>query len=86
MAEILQLRLLGRPEINKAGAPVTEALSGKAQAILYYLAVTGQPQSRAFLASLLWGEMLDADARTNLRKALANLRRVLGDYLDLDRN
>ena len=28
--------------------------------------------------------MPDADARTNLRKALANLRERLGDYLDLD--
>jgi tetratricopeptide (TPR) repeat protein len=47
--------------------------------------VTGQPQTRPALAALLWGDMSETAARTNLRKALANLRQVLGDYLDTDR-
>jgi DNA-binding SARP family transcriptional activator len=85
MGEMLQLRLLGRPEIIRAGVSVTESLSSKGQAILYYLAVTSRPQPRSSLASLLWGDMPDAAARTNLRKALANLREMVGDYLDLDR-
>jgi predicted ATPase/DNA-binding SARP family transcriptional activator len=80
----LQLRLLGSPKISLADGSVAETLSAKAQAILYFVAVTGQPQPRAVLASLLWGDMPEADARTNLRKALANLRQNLGDYLDLD--
>ncbi len=81
---MLQLRLLGSPEISLGEQVVTEALAAKAQAILYYLAVTGQPQPRSTLAALLWGDAPDETARTNLRKALANLRQVLGDYLDLD--
>jgi DNA-binding SARP family transcriptional activator/predicted ATPase len=80
----LQLKLLGNPEIHLAGKPVAVTLAGKAQAILYYLAVTGQPQSRAALATLLWGDMPEADARGNLRKTLAGLRQSFGDYLDLD--
>jgi DNA-binding SARP family transcriptional activator len=80
----LQLRLLGSPKISLEGVSLIETLSTKAQAILYYLAVTGQPQPRSVLASLLWGDLSEADARANLRKALANLRQLLGDYLDLD--
>ncbi len=83
-SEELQLRLLGPPQVIEAGSPVTHKLASKAQAILYYLAVTGQPQSRAALATLLWGDVPDDLARTNLRKALANLRQVLGDFFDLD--
>ncbi len=68
---MLQLRLLRTPEINIAGQPPAGALSNKAQAILYYLAVIGRPQTRSVLATLLWGDMPEATARTNLRKALA---------------
>ncbi|MBE7549977.1 MAG: tetratricopeptide repeat protein [Anaerolineales bacterium] len=84
MGETLQLRLLGRPEIIRAGVSVAEALSSKSQAILYYLAVTDQPQTRSTLAALLWGDVPDDAARANLRKALSNLREKVGDYLDLD--
>lgn len=80
----LRLKLLGTPKISLAEQPLAESLSSKAQAILYYLAVTGQPQPRIALATLLWGDLPESAARTNLRKALANLREVLGDYLELD--
>ena len=82
---MLRLRLLGTPEISLAGKPVAGTLSNKAQAILAYLAVTGQPQSRTVLAGLLWGDMPDAVARTNLRKALGTLRQVLDPYLQIER-
>lgn len=85
MGGTLQLRLLGRPEIIRAGVSVTAALSSKSQAILYYLAVAGPSgQPRSTLATLLWGDVTDNAARTNLRKALSNLREKVGDYLDLD--
>src|SRR5688572_12823558 len=80
----LRLKLLGTPRISLAEQSLIESLSSKAQAILYYLAVTGQPQTRVALATLLWGDLPESAARTNLRKALANLREVLGDYLELD--
>lgn len=82
----LQLRLLGSPEVSVNDVSMVEALSSKAQAILYYLAVTGQPQTRSTLAALLWSELPESNARINLRQALANLRRVVGNYLELDRH
>ena len=85
MANRLQLKLLGPPLIEIDGEAIVEPLSSKGQALIYYLAVMEQPQSRATLATLLWGDVPEAAARTNLRKALATLRRSLGDYLEIDR-
>jgi len=81
----LQLRLLGAPEVLVDGSPVTDKLPGKAQAILYYLAAAGQPQPRTVLATLLWGDVPESAARTNLRKALVGLRRELDAHLQIER-
>ena len=35
---------------------------------------------------LLWGEMPDADAKNNLRQALANLRKLLDPHLIITRD
>ena len=83
---MLRLKLLGHPEITIDDQSVTDVMSSKAQAVLYVLAVQGQPQSRSALAGLLWGDMPETSARTNLRKALADLRRTAGDYLDISRH
>ncbi len=77
----LNLTLLGRAEIRLDGQTVPQLKSKKAQALLFYLAVTGHTQSRSVLAGLLWPEMPEADARMNLRQALTTLRRTIGDYL-----
>lgn len=82
---MLQLRLLGAPKALADGSPVTDRLPGKAQAILYYMATTGQPQPRTVLATLLWGDVPESAARTNLRKALAALRQELDPYLQIER-
>ena len=71
----LTLQLLGTPEIIINDKSVTARLLNKAQAIVIYLAVTGQPATRETLSVLLWGDMPDAAARANLRKALGNLRK-----------
>ncbi len=81
----MQLRLLGTVEVNLQGKSIAGTLSKKAQAILAYLGMTGRPQSRAVLATLLWGDMPDSAARTNLRKALALLRQELTPYLQIER-
>ena len=86
MKATLHLKLLGPPDIRLDGKPVAEVLSNKAQAVLYYLAVTGQPQPRSILATLLWGETPEEAARDNLRKALADLRRVADGHLDIGRH
>ncbi|MCL4296543.1 MAG: tetratricopeptide repeat protein [Anaerolineae bacterium] len=81
----LQLHLLGKPEVLLNNRPVTEFETNKAQALLYYLAVTGCAHSREVLADLLWGDMGEATAKRNLTKALSNLRHLLEPYLLVDR-
>jgi DNA-binding SARP family transcriptional activator len=70
----VQLRLLGGFELKTSGSPVPLARK-KAQALLAYLAChAGQAQPRDKLATLLWPDMDDEQARANLRKALFVLR------------
>jgi DNA-binding SARP family transcriptional activator/predicted ATPase len=85
MADELQLVLLGPLEARRAGTPVTGFTSTKVQALLCYLAVTGQPHLRPSLAGLLWGQLPEANAQNNLRKALSNLRRLVGPHLAITR-
>jgi DNA-binding SARP family transcriptional activator len=54
--------------------------SDKERALLAYLCLESQgPQWREKLAGLLWPDYPESAARTNLRNALANLRKVIGD-------
>ena len=76
----LAVRLLGPLQVTVDGEPVTGFESDKVRALLAYLAVErGQPHRREKLAGLLWPGMPDSAARTNLRVALSNLRRCIGD-------
>ncbi|MBN1813501.1 MAG: AAA family ATPase, partial [Anaerolineae bacterium] len=76
----LTLSLLGSFQATLDNAPVTTFESDKVRALLAYLAVeSDRPQRREMLAGLLWPDMAERDARTNLRHVLANLRKVLGD-------
>jgi ABC-type oligopeptide transport system substrate-binding subunit/DNA-binding SARP family transcriptional activator len=70
--------------VRRAGVPVTFS-SSKALALLCYLAVTGRPHARPALAVLLWGDFPEANARNNLRKALAHLRQWVGPHLSITR-
>jgi DNA-binding SARP family transcriptional activator len=77
----LELHLLGTPQIILDGRPLITLTSAKAQALLFYLAVTRRAHTRAALASLLWGNVPDAAARANLRKAMQQLREHLAPWL-----
>jgi predicted ATPase/DNA-binding SARP family transcriptional activator/class 3 adenylate cyclase len=80
MMPLLSLHFLGTFEASLGGAPITAFESDKVRALLVYLAIENdRPQRREVLAGLLWPDMAERDARTNLRQALANLRKVLGD-------
>ncbi|RKY17629.1 MAG: hypothetical protein DRP90_06515, partial [Planctomycetota bacterium] len=81
MDKTLHLRLLGNIEIALGDEPVTGFVSAKAQALLCYLAVTGRPHPRPALAGLLWGEKPEEAALVNLRQAVSNLRRLVGEHL-----
>jgi DNA-binding SARP family transcriptional activator len=77
---IARIDLLGPFRAGTAGRPLGEGLGRKAQALLAYLAATpGHRASRERLASLLWGERFDEQARQSLRQTLMALRRSLED-------
>jgi predicted ATPase/DNA-binding SARP family transcriptional activator len=76
----LVLSLLGSFQVTLDGQPVTDFKSDKSRALLAYLAVEAdRPHRREVLAGLLWPDMLDRSARSNLRDVLANVRTVIGD-------
>ena len=72
----LRLHFLGGCEISLPGGPV-HLETAKTRALLAYLAANPGPQSRHTLMGLLWGDLPEANARRNLRRALWNLRRQL---------
>lgn len=78
MAQILTLRLLGKPEILLDDQPLTGFRTNKANALLYYLAVTGRRHERDELAQLLWAN--EENAKNSLRVALNNLKKMLPDH------
>jgi DNA-binding SARP family transcriptional activator/TolB-like protein len=76
----IRLRLLGRPILTRGGDPTPIRLSTrKVGALVAYLAMSpDQTASREELATLLWGNCSDPQARQSLRQALAFLRKDLG--------
>ncbi|MCB0121825.1 MAG: NACHT domain-containing protein, partial [Caldilineaceae bacterium] len=71
------LQFLGRFSVTIDTTPVTTFHSDKARALLAYLALEPQEHSRTQLATLLWPEIDDPSARTNLRNTLHRLRQTL---------
>ena len=85
MANELDIRLFGGLRITLDGVPLADFMSHKVPALLAYLAMSEGPQRRDDLATLLWGEMSDVDAKNNLRQAIANLRKALEPHLLITR-
>ena len=81
----LELTFLGSPQVRLQGLLVTGFRSSKAQALFYYLAVTGRPHSRSTLAGLLWGDQPEVAARASLSKCLSNLHDLVGDAVLIER-
>src|SRR5215469_7042410 len=76
-ADVLRVSLLGEQSIAGAGA---RARSSRAVALVAFLAVhAGSPQPRQRIAGLFWPDSTDAQALTNLRRELHQLRQVLAD-------
>lgn len=82
----LQLITLGGLQVELNGRPLSGFVSTKVQALLIYLALTVRPQPREKLIGLLWADMPDADAKTNLRQALSNLRKLVPDHVSIERD
>lgn len=81
----LALYLLGAPQWFVDGIPLRGFTTRKAEALLIYLAVTQQVHRRESLTTLFWPEMGEAHAQNNLRRTLSNLRKLVGDHLQIDR-
>ncbi len=85
----LQVKLLGGFSVLLGGVPVTKFRSDKARALLAYLAVQpDRDHTRTTLATLLWGDLSDSAAKTNLRIELSNLNKLLANHpaLEITRN
>lgn len=79
------LRLFGTPRIERDGSLVVVD-TRKATALLAYLALTRQQQSRDTLAALLWPEYDQSHARATLRRTLSALNKALpASCLSIDR-
>jgi len=62
------------------GEPLAESRSKKPEALLAYVAIeSDRAHRRENLAGLLFPDMLEEQARTNLRKTLSRLRRAISD-------
>jgi DNA-binding SARP family transcriptional activator len=74
----LRLQLFGAFRLQSAGGEPIQLPTKKSKALLAYLALAGgQLRSRSSLASLLWDEAGEPQARESLRQTLSLLRRRL---------
>ena len=76
----LALYLLGSPRVVLDDAPV-EIGRRKVLALLAYLAVTAQRHSRDELATLLWPESSQRNARASLRRTLYTINKAFGEEI-----
>ena len=77
---MLQVELLGVLRLTHNNRPLSELSGKRAEMLLAYLVLNRDtPQPRQRLAYLFWAESKDAQARTNLRRELHTLRRLLPD-------
>jgi predicted ATPase/DNA-binding SARP family transcriptional activator len=76
----LRLNVLGAMQVTLADGETAKFRSDQTRALLAFLAVeAGRPHRREALTGLLWPDQPEATARHNLRQALVNLRRTIGD-------
>lgn len=79
---MLNLKLLGAPQITLDDAPFTlRRNSIKARALLYYLATIGTLAPRERLAGLFWSDWPETKARAYLRGELHLLSELKDEYL-----
>lgn len=82
---MLSFTLLGQVALYKNGVSSNQLRSQKEAALLIYLAQTGQPNPREFIADLLWDSRSTKQALSNLRTALTRLRKQVDDALVVSR-
>jgi len=82
---MLRAVLLGTPQVDLQGIPLSHRLVGKELALFAYLAFQGDLCPRTKLLDLLWTDANEQKARENLRSLLYSLRQTIGDYLTITR-
>lgn len=80
LSPLLSLKLLGRMDVRiRESAPV-ESGYAKLRGLLAFLALAGgKPQRRDFLSAMFWPDKEESVAKQNLRRALFNLKSLLGE-------
>lgn len=74
----IRVELLGKLRLTYGQQSLPSVSTNRLQSLLAFLVLHGDaPQSREHLASRLWPESNDSQARTNLRQLLHHLRRAL---------
>jgi DNA-binding SARP family transcriptional activator/tetratricopeptide (TPR) repeat protein len=77
---MLHVSLLGEQTITDDRTGTVRTRSSRTAALLGFLvAHAGSPQPRQRIAGLFWPDSTDAQALTNLRRELHNLRQLLGE-------
>jgi DNA-binding SARP family transcriptional activator/tetratricopeptide (TPR) repeat protein len=77
---MLHVSLLGEQTITDDRTGSVRTGSSRTVALVGFLAAhAGSPQTRQRIAGLFWPDSTDAQALTNLRRELHNLRQVLGE-------
>ncbi len=76
----IRLKLLGGIHVAHADGTEISVAARKGQALIAYLALNqDQRHAREELATLLWGDRFDEQARHSLRQSVLALRKVLAD-------
>ena len=78
MSPTLSFYLFGSPHIERDGQSVAIGRR-KSMAMLAYLGVSGQGQSREALAAMFWPDLDQSRAFAYLRQALWSLNEALGE-------
>ena len=79
-AKTLQISLFGCCIVKVSGEDGPEITGSKHRALLVLLATAPMGRrSRAFLQETLWGDACYDGGRQSLRRALSDLRRIMGD-------
>jgi len=74
----IRIELLGKLHFTSGEQPITSVNTNRLRSLLAFLVLHSEAaQSRERVAFLLWPESSEAQARTNLRQLLHNLRRAL---------
>lgn len=86
-SQLTTLHVLGGFDLRDAAGNPIVLKARKSRLLLAYLAVpTGQVRSREQLATLLWSDRQDEQARGSLRTALSGIRRAIGDGVLIVKN